>query len=256
MIKQGKLPADIESQFTFDKNALNLNPIQERIIDYFKRQFKLCGIDMINYLPCDFFNNKFTLNHDNAIALSVTNTPSLIMVECHKGAKDGVLLLNSSYLIFGFKKPILIFQISQIKQASYTNITRVTFSVMFIVVTERNEERTLEFSMIDQQFFQVIDDFIKLNNIKDDSYNEELKEKTDTKSDTAQAGDVATTTSTENNNVINVDDDDSEEDADFQDEDESEVDEEFDSDAGANSDNNEDEDEVFNKGKEEEEDLV
>ena len=36
MIKNGKLPADIESKFITPRDALPLNPIQERIIDYFK----------------------------------------------------------------------------------------------------------------------------------------------------------------------------------------------------------------------------
>ncbi|RLV89483.1 Histone chaperone [Spathaspora sp. JA1] len=253
MIKLGKLPANIESQFTIDKNSLVLNPIQDRIIDYFKRQFKLCGINLINYLPCEIFQNKFTLNHDNAIALSVTNIPSLIMVECHRGAKEGILLVNPSYLIFGFKKPILIYQLSQIKQVSYTSITRVTFSVVFIVINDRNEERTLEFSMIDQRFFQIIDDFIKLNNIKDDSYNEELKEKPDTNKPESQ---VATDTGSTGAPPPTTGEDSEEEDEDFQEgeEGESEVDEEYDSDAGAHSDNNNDEDDdVFNKGQEEEE---
>ncbi|KAK6464918.1 hypothetical protein DFJ63DRAFT_97681 [Scheffersomyces coipomensis] len=270
MIKLGKLPTNIENQFINynENNNLSLHPIHENIIDYFKRQFKLCGINLINYLPgTHIFNNQFTLNNDNALALSNNNiSNTLIMVDCHKGAKDGVLLLlntnefNHPYIIFGFKKPILLFEISKIKDSSYTNITRLTFSLLFTIVNNKGEERIVEFSMIDQNFFQIIDDFIKSQNINDNSFDANLKEK-DNKGNNTNNNDQGQIT--EINGEEEVDSD--EEDGDFQegeeeDDDDSDVAEEFDSDAGNNSgddDEEEEESEVedgnFNKNKEVEE---
>ncbi|KAG7662494.1 RTT106 [[Candida] subhashii] len=271
MIKQGKLPADIESQFASPKNTLILNPIQERILDYFKRQFKLCGVNLINYLPCPtLFQTQFSLNHDCAVALidnkAPSSSPLIIMVECHKGAKDGVLLFlkqnqyNSPYLIFGFKKPIQVFELSKVLNASYTNITRNTFSIVVTVLNDRNEERIIEFSMIDQAFFQIIDDFIKEHRISDDSFNTIHQEKGPQQETTTDAAAAAATDGEQSvqPGTAAADDDDEEDDADFKgDEDDSEVDEEYDSDAGAHSDNNEGEeeegDDVFNRGKEQEE---
>ncbi|KAK6454146.1 regulator of Ty1 transposition [Scheffersomyces xylosifermentans] len=298
MIKLGKLPANIESQFEKDSNSnLNMNPIQERIIDYFQRQFKLCGINLVNYLPCSsLFNNKYTLNSDNAVAMATNNSKinNLLMVECHRGAKDGVLLFltenefNVPYIIFGFKKPVMLFEVSKVKHTSYSNIARLTFSLLLTVITEEDEEKTVEFSMIDQAHFQLIDDYIKSQNINDNSFDDNLREKgNDKESKNAEA-------ETESNLQAvteEMDEDDEDDDASYHgggdDEDGdggsdigsgSDDDAEFDSDVGSNSgddnlgsDNDEDgvegeqeeeeeeeeteevDDGVFNKAKEEEE---
>lgn len=241
MIKNGKLPADIESKFITPRDALPLNPIQERIIDYFKRQFQLCGISMMNYMPCvSIFRNTFSLNDDNAIAMNTdgASQPALVMVNCHKGAKEGVLILlqanktNPAHIIFGFKKPILVFEASQVLHTSYSNITRQTFSLNVVVLNKKQEQRELEFGMIDEKFYKVIDDFIKLQGINDATFNQE------------ESGDDLIEIVHVNNN----DDDDDEEDDDFQSEDSgSDVEEEY------NSDLNEplaahEEDGVFERG--------
>ncbi|CAI5760813.1 unnamed protein product [Candida verbasci] len=217
MLKSNKLPSNIDQQFDCPKDSVILNPIQERILDYLKRQFKLCDINLISYLPSPtIFKNNFIENDDVAIVITDKKEPSIIMVECHKGAKDGVLIflekneVNPSYLIFAFKKPILVFETTKIKKASYSNVTSSTFSLTIVVLNDRNENRTIEFSMIDNKFFDYIDKFIKQHNISDDSYNENLKEngKKEVKED---------------------EDDDEEEDEDFKEGSESDVAEEYDS---------------------------
>lgn len=237
MIKNGKLPADIESQFDLStcKNDVVLNPIQERIIDYFKRQFHLIGINLVNYLPCStIFKNKYIVNEDTAVALTSDSSinPRIIMVECHKGARDGNLILleqneyNTAHLIFAFKKPILVFNLSKVLRASYTSITKHTFSLNIVVLNDRDEERPIEFSMIDQAYFQIIDNFIRLHGISDDSFNDDNKEKEASKS--GAAGVVAANANTTVGAL--EDDDDDDEDADFEGNEEgSDVAEEYDS---------------------------
>lgn len=242
MIKNGKLPADIESKFITPRDALPLNPIQERIIDYFKRQFQLCGISMMNYMPCvSIFRNTFSLNDDNAIAMNTdgASQPALVMVNCHKGAKEGVLILlqankaNPAHIIFGFKKPILVFEASQVLHTSYSNITRQTFSLNVVVLNKKQEQRELEFGMIDEKFYKVIDDFIKLQGINDATFNQE------------ESGDDLIEIVHVNNN----DDDDDEEDDDFQSEDSgSDVEEEYNSDLNEPLAAHEEEDGVFERG--------
>lgn len=198
LVKLGKLPANIDTQFpnhVEEANSLDLNPIQETIIDYFTRQFKLCGINLINYLPgSTVFKNKYTLNTDHAIAVTRQDNSTLIICEAYKGSKEGCLLflsqndVNPAYMIFAFKKPILVFEVSQIETASYSNITRITFSLN---LTLKNEPKPIEFSMIDQKFFSIVDEYMKSNDIPDESFAEELREKQE-KSDTKTQGGAST----------------------------------------------------------------
>lgn len=182
LVKAGKMPSNIESQFADDdEDAAYLHPIQEQIVNYFTRQFKLCGVELHNLLPCKSVN-RFNLNTDQAIAMAPVATPDnnlVIMVECHKGSKDGILVfllgaaVGSGYIIFGFKKPILKFTLPQVQCTSYTSVTRLTFSLNITFT----DGKTIEFSMIDQQFFAVIDAFIKQQLINDASFDAKLKEK-------------------------------------------------------------------------------
>jgi len=266
MVKDGKLPPDVENKLQADAQIdnLSLTPIHERIIDYFQRQFKLCGINLINYLPCSsLFKNQFTLNTDSAIALSTNNIKTFLLVEAHKGSKDGSLMFlssnvfNKSFIIFGFKKPILIFDMPNIVNVSYSNITRLTFSMLLTLLNDQKEEKVLEFSMIDQQYFTVIDEFMKLQNINDNSYDDNLREKV--KGEDVKVNGTNTEGNGANDGVtladINASED--EDDGDYgevnDEEDGSDVDEEFDSEAASDEEEGEEEDDgVFNKNKEEE----
>lgn len=244
LIKTNKLPANIEAQLSVprDTKDLKLNAVHERIIDYYERQFRLCGIDLLSFLPCGPLN-QFSVNTDNAIAISNHSTNVFLMVECHKGAKDGVLIfLNDArrcHVIFGFKKPILIYSIDQVRGCLYSNVTSKTFNLSLVVVNDREEERELEFSIIDHKYFELVDEWLRRNNLTDGSFDEKMKEKQET---------------TGNNTAALVEgggeDEDSEEDEDYNGGAEgSDVDEEFDSDA--DSDGQEPtEGEVFSNGQE------
>ena len=171
---------------------------------------------------------------------------------------------SRSYIIHGFKKPILMFDVAKIMYTSYNNITRLTFNLL-LTVADNNEEKTLEFSMIDHAFFQVIDDFIKSQNINDNSFDDTLREKTkETKDEEGEGGAEEEPVSALNQ--LNESEDEEDDDASYNGGDGdnysasgSDVDEEFDSDAGSKSDDSdvseeEEEDGVFNKAKEEEDD--
>lgn len=201
LVKAGKMPNNIESQYEpGEEEDVYLHPIQEHIVNYFTRQFGLCGVTLHNYLPCKA-TNIFNLNTDQALAIAPIDDASnngLIMTAAYKGSKEGVLVFfQGGTIIFGFKKPILVFDVTTVKHISYTNVTRITFSLN-ITVEEAGAEKTHEFSMIDQQYFAVIDDFIKKLSINDALFDQKLKEKGDKEED-----------------VKEDDDDDDEDDGDF-----------------------------------------
>jgi len=248
LIKAGKIPAEAENQLK-EMNETNesqegIKAINEAIINFLQKQFQLCGIHLINYLPSpNATRNKLTINTDAGIALSLKANlvNDLVMVEAYKGARDGAVLMltaneyNQPYIIFGFKKPILIFDISKVQHVSYSNITRLTFSMIVTVVNEKKDSKveTLEFGMIDQKYFQIMDEFIKSQGINDNSFDEDLREKSATNANAGEA--LQTTEQTEP-----ADSDDEEEDGTFQvgqeEEGESSVDEEYDSNAGSDGD--------------------
>ncbi|RCK57512.1 hypothetical protein Cantr_07010 [Candida viswanathii] len=236
-LRNGELPANFEAQFFHAKNSVIIDPVQERIIDHFQRQFKMCGISVINYLPAEsLFKNSYSLNKDDALSITIngSETPTIIMVNCHRGSKEGVLLfleensVNPAYVIFGFRKPILVFPITRIIRASYSNITRLTFSLNMSVLNNKDEQRHHEFSMIDEKYYNMIDGFIKAHDITDSSFTNDGHEltKTDLIEELAVVGDFKPEIAGDD------DDDDDDEDEDFkegQEESGSDVDEEYDS---------------------------
>lgn len=190
LIEAGKIPPEQENDGSDSESEdSDEDPIHDAIIDFLQRQFQLCGINLVNHVPstnplASGNKNTFALNTDSGIAIDSLQTPnSLVMVTAYKGSKEGSLLLlaasNSTkpYLIFGFKKPILIFELSRVKHISYTNITRITFSLLITIEHEGAEEETLELGMIDQQYYSVLDSFIKGQRINDNSFNDDLREK-------------------------------------------------------------------------------
>ncbi|QLQ79415.1 hypothetical protein HG537_0C00620 [Torulaspora globosa] len=98
-------------------------------------------------------------------------------VECHRGTKEGTLYFLPDHLIFGFKKPILLFKSVDIEAITYSSITRLTFNVTLIC----KDEQKFEFSMIDQNEFAKIDEYVKRKQVKDKSMSAELKAKSKSK---------------------------------------------------------------------------
>lgn len=189
LAKDGKIPPNAELQIAhLESTADGIKPINELIIDFLQRQFSLCGIKLINFMPsANSAKNALTMNTDSGIGVSQLSNSinDFVALEAYKGSKEGSLLLISagpqqSYLMFGFKKPILLIEFSAVKNISYKDITRFTFSVLVIVANpaKPNNEEVLEFSMIDQKSHQALDDFVKRMNIDDNSFDDNLREKT------------------------------------------------------------------------------
>ncbi|ODV62550.1 Rtt106p, partial [Ascoidea rubescens DSM 1968] len=97
----------------------------------------------------------------------------LFYVEAFKKNKEGTLYFLQDYILFGFKKPILIFSSKDITSISYSSITRLTFNITLII----KDEEKIEFSMIDQSEFGKIDKYIKDKQVVDKSMADELKAK-------------------------------------------------------------------------------
>ncbi|KAH3901507.1 related to Histone chaperone RTT106 [Saccharomycodes ludwigii] len=176
--------------------------------DYIRKQAILTGFRI-----ADTFNNN---NID-------TESISSFYVNCHRTTKEGTLYFLPDNIIFGFKKPILIFNTDEIDSITYSSITRLTFNVTLVL---KSGEK-YEFSMIDQAEYGKIDQYVKSKEVKDKSMSEELKAKIKLKSNinsTQGDGKSALVTATneinngkdiKNINSMNLDSDDDAEDENF-----------------------------------------
>ncbi|CCE64299.1 hypothetical protein TPHA_0H00910 [Tetrapisispora phaffii CBS 4417] len=140
-------------------------------------------------------------------------------VECHRGTKEGTLYFLPDHIIFGFKKPILLFESADIESITYSSITRLTFNVTLIT----KDDRKFEFSMIDQAEYSKIDEYVKRKQVKDRSMSEELKAKTSHKNQASQENQVSSLQEAaqqlaegENLKDMNLDSDDEEGDVNFE----------------------------------------
>lgn len=185
LAKDGKIHPNAESQVAhLESSDEGIKPVNGLILEFLERQFGLCGIQLNNFMPSSLpSKNALNMNADNSVSVSraANSENDLVLVEAYKGSKEGALVFvspaeGSAYLVFGFKKPVVIYNFSDIKNVSYKDITKFTFTVM-ITVQVGDAETVIDFSMIDQNSFQVIDDFVRARNIDDNSYDVKLKEK-------------------------------------------------------------------------------
>ncbi|AQZ10147.1 RTT106 (YNL206C) [Zygosaccharomyces parabailii] len=160
--------------------------------DAVMQQFKQNGIidkEIVDFTKCIEYMRKQAILAGFRIADPFfTNSgqqPSSFHVECHRGTKEGTLYFLPEHLLFGFKKPILVFESSDIESITYTSITRLTFNVN--IVTKSGEK--YEFSMIDQSEYAKIDEYVKRKQVTDKSMSEELKAKSNYKTQQAGQGD-------------------------------------------------------------------
>ncbi|CAI4049608.1 Rtt106p SKDI_14G1230 [Saccharomyces kudriavzevii IFO 1802] len=145
-----------------DSNVMDF----EKCVEYIRKQAILTGFKISN----PFVNNTAV----NADAEQISS----FHLECHRGTKEGTLYFLPDHITFGFKKPILLFDASDIESITYSSITRLTFNAT--LVTKDGEK--YEFSMIDQTEYAKIDDYVKRKQMKDKSMSEELKAKSKNKS--------------------------------------------------------------------------
>lgn len=186
LMDDGKIPADADRELTSEElRSVAIKPINEMIIDFLERQFQLCGVRLVNYMPSmDPRKNALNMNEDTAICVSqqATSVNDFVNVAAYRGAKEGALVLisdspTSAYLCFGFKKPVLLYDFSRVVHVSYKDIAKFTFTVLVTVLLEGDIRETLEFTMVDQRCFQTVDDFFKSRQVLDGSFDEEHREK-------------------------------------------------------------------------------
>lgn len=128
-------------------------------VDYIRKQAILTGFKIL-----DPFNLKNELH-------------SSFLVNSHISSKEGTLYFLPDHLLFGIKKPILILPIYSIKSVNYSTITRLTFSLTLIL----EDDSKIEFSMIDQQEYDKINNYIISKHVNDKSLSDELKAKANVK---------------------------------------------------------------------------
>ncbi|ODQ77018.1 hypothetical protein BABINDRAFT_10551 [Babjeviella inositovora NRRL Y-12698] len=103
-------------------------------------------------------------------------------VDAYNGSKEGTLYFLPQHILFGYKKPVLLFQSHQIEAITYTSITRLTFNLN--VVMTKGEK--FEFSMIDQDEFNKIDDYIRHRKVADQSMSTTMKGKSTLKNEVSE----------------------------------------------------------------------
>lgn len=115
---------------------------------------------------------------------------NIFSVIAYKGSKEGYLYFLPNHVIFGFKKPIFIFNSKDIESITYTSITRLTFNINLDVNVNGITEK-YEFSMIDQKEFENIDKYVKTKDVRDNSMADEHKAQKQLKNNTEIPGDLA-----------------------------------------------------------------
>ncbi|KAK5127504.1 hypothetical protein LTR85_006843 [Meristemomyces frigidus] len=91
-------------------------------------------------------------------------------VKAHRGSKEGYLFFLDNGIVFGFKKPLAFFPFSSIDSVSYTSVLQRTFNLVIAArESEEADPKEVEFSMLDQQDFAGIDEYIKRHGLNDAS---------------------------------------------------------------------------------------
>ncbi|KAI7228004.1 hypothetical protein KC330_g8133 [Hortaea werneckii] len=93
--------------------------------------------------------------------------------------KTGYLWFLSTGILFGFKKPIAFFPFTSIDSISYTSVLQRTFNLVIAARDDPTPHQTddapepeakeIEFSMLDQQDFAGIDEYVKRHGLNDAS---------------------------------------------------------------------------------------
>lgn len=101
-----------------------------------------------------------------------------VHVKAFRGSKDGYLFFLESGILWGFKKPLMFIPLTRITALSYTNILQRTFNVVVEVLAgEADATEEIEFSMLDQEDYAGIDNYVKRHQLQDRSMAEQRKAK-------------------------------------------------------------------------------
>ncbi|GKU18300.1 unnamed protein product [Fusarium langsethiae] len=99
-----------------------------------------------------------------------------VHVKAFRGSKDGYLFFLETGILWGFKKPLMFIPLNRIAATSFTNILQRTFNIAIEVFAgEGDATEEVEFSMIDQEDYGGIDDYIKNKRLQDRSMAEQRK---------------------------------------------------------------------------------
>ena len=99
-------------------------------------------------------------------------------VNAYRGSKEGYLFFLANGIVFGFKKPLAFFPTSSVESISYTSVLQRTFNLVIAArETDAAEVKEVEFSMLDQEDFAGIDEYIKRHGLNDASMAAERRAK-------------------------------------------------------------------------------
>lgn len=115
-----------------------------------------------------------------------------VHVKAFRGSKDGYLFFLENGILWGFKKPLMFIPLNRIVATSYTSVLQRTFNVVVEVFAgEGDATEEIEFSMLDQEDYSGIDDYVKRNRLQDRSMAEQRKAKLELAENRAKKGEAA-----------------------------------------------------------------
>ncbi|QPC77930.1 hypothetical protein HYE68_008682 [Fusarium pseudograminearum] len=133
------------------------------------RHLKPIGVDITASNP-----NKF----QSMVRQPHRPSEKAVHVKAFRGSKDGYLFFLETGILWGFKKPLMFIPLNRIAATSFTNILQRTFNIAIEVFAgEGDATDEVEFSMIDQEDYGGIDDYIKNKRLQDRSMAEQRKAK-------------------------------------------------------------------------------
>ncbi|TPX12933.1 uncharacterized protein E0L32_006578 [Thyridium curvatum] len=101
-----------------------------------------------------------------------------VHVKAFRGSKDGYLFFLPAGILWGFKKPLLFIPLDRIAAVSYTSVLQRTFNMVVEVDLGDEQAEEVEFSMIDQEDYGVIDEkYVKRHALQDRSMADKRKAK-------------------------------------------------------------------------------
>ena len=111
-------------------------------------------------------------------------------VKAFRGSKDGFLFFLATGIFFGFKKPLFYVRLEDVESVSYTSVLQRTFN-MVISYREGDEEKEVEFSMLDQADYGGINRYVGKHGLSDASLAAGRRAKIVGKKKTGENGTVA-----------------------------------------------------------------
>lgn len=101
-----------------------------------------------------------------------------VHVKAFRGSKDGFLFFLPTGILWAFKKPLVFLPLSRVLAVSYTSVLQRTFNIVVEYEREGGETDEIEFAMLDQADYQVIDElYVKRHGLADRSMADQRKAK-------------------------------------------------------------------------------